>query len=682
MTGLFVCIRFIHMGSLALLLGTCAFLLLVARPAFRQGGKESAPAWERFHRASLTLASWSLLIGLVSGLMWLWVQAATVSGQPLTQALAMSTLGRVLTGTQFGRVWGTRLALLALLGSVLLLRERDRGDTHGIALHLEGILLGGGMLTALAWTGHAAATEAERRFLHLTADAIHLLATGVWLGGLVSLALLLRHAKTLPGGAGIDVSREATRRFSLLGLISVAALGVTGAVNGWILVGDIPRLIGTPYGRLLLAKLGLLLPLIAIAACNLLRVKPRLLAMPMVDYQEMLQTLLRRLTRNVLAEASLGTAILLIVGILGITAPARHVQPTWPFTFRLSWTIMRSLPDAQGGLILAGAGVLLGLLLLGYGVLRPRRRAWAVAAGLAGVVFFGGNPLRHLAVDAYPTTYLRPSVPYQAASVAHGLRLYQENCAVCHGVNGYGDGPVGQMLQPRPADLTAKHTGDHTAGDLFWWLGHGIPGTAMRGFADRLSDMDRWDLINYLRTLAAAEQARRLGPLVEPATTLVAPDFTFGIGVGPGETLKEQRGKAMVHLVLFTLPASLRRLDQLDAAWDTIASTGTRVLAVPMQDGARIYQKLGMHAVNFPVAVDGGPDIAATYTLFRRTFGSEGVPPVPDHMEFLIDRQGYIRARWIPAEGVGWTEIPRLLKEIDRLDKEAPGAPAPEEHVH
>ncbi|HSB82673.1 MAG TPA: copper homeostasis membrane protein CopD [Candidatus Methylomirabilis sp.] len=682
MIGLSVCIRFVHMGALTILLGAFAFLLLVARPAFSYSGKESLPAWEMLDRRLLALAGWSLLIALISGLMWLWVQAATVSGQPLTQALTIDTLSRVLTGTQFGRVWGTRLALLGLLGGVLLFRERERDDKDWRALHLEGVILGGGLMAALAWTGHAAATEMSLRPLHLTADAIHLLATGVWLGGLVSLLLLLRRARALPGGAGIDVAREATRRFSLLGLISVAALGVTGVVNGWILIGDVPHLVGTSYGRLLLGKLAVLLPLIWIAACNLLRVKPQLLAMPTVDFQDLFHTMLRRLTRNVLAEASLGAAILLIVGALGITAPARHVQPAWPFSFRLSWTILRNLPDVQQGVILAGAGVLFGLLIFAYGLLRPRYRAWAVAVGLLVVVFLGRYPLRHMAVDAYPTTYLRPSVPYQAASIAHGLRLYQENCAACHGVNGYGDGPAGQALRPRPADLTAKHTGDHTAGDLFWWLGHGIPGSAMPGFADRLRETDRWDLINFLRMLSAAEQARSLGPLVEPTPWLVAPDFTFGIGVGTGETLKDQRGKAMVHLVLFSLPGSLRRLDQLDAAWDTIAGAGARVIAVPMRDVAKIYQKLGMHAVNFPVAVDGSSEITETYTLFRRTLGSEDVPPIPDHMEFLIDRQGYIRARWIPTESAGWSEIPRLLSEIGRLDKEAPGAPAPEEHVH
>jgi len=58
------------------------------------------------------------------------------------------------------------------------------------------------------------------------------------------------------------------------------------------------------------------------------------------------------------------------------------------------------------------------------------------------------------------------------------------------------------------------------------------------------------------------------------------------------------------------------------------------------------------------------------------------VPPPPDHLEFLIDRQGYVRARWIPNEGPGWSVVPRLVAQIQRLAQEPPGAPAPDEHVH
>jgi hypothetical protein len=51
-------------------------------------------------------------------------------------------------------------------------------------------------------------------------------------------------------------------------------------------------------------------------------------------------------------------------------------------------------------------------------------------------------------------------------------------------------------------------------------------------------------------------------------------------------------------------------------------------------------------------------------------------------MEFLIDRQGYVRARWIAGEGSGWANFELFLKEIDRLREEKPSAPAPDEHVH
>lgn len=626
-----ISLRALHLGALALLVGAFAFILLVARPAFKQGGPERRSAFEDLDRLLIRLSLCSLLIALGSGTLWFWAQAAIVAGKPLRQALTPDVLGSVLTRTQFGHVWQLRLALALLLGGFLLFREREQDAKDWIALRLEGLILAGALLAALAWAGHAAATREQVRLLHLAADSLHLLAAGVWLGGLPLLFLLLTRAVRALDPAWAAVSREATRRFSVLGLVSVGTLILTGAVNSWILVGNFPPLVGTAYGRLLLLKLGLLLPLIWIAARNLLRLKPQLLAAQASGPAETLRELLRRLARNVTAEACLGATILVIVGALGITPPALHTQPSWPFPFRLSWEAKKNLP---------------------------------------------------LAVDAYPTTYLRPAVPYSALSVAKGAHLYEQHCALCHGTNGYGDGTAAPRLSKKPADLTAKHTADHTAGDLFWWLTHGIKASPMPGFGDRLSSEERWDLINFLRALSAAEQARTLGPLVDPEPWLVAPDFTFGIGVGPAETLKDHRGWAMVHLVLFTLPGSLPRLEELDRAWNQIGLAGARVLAVPMRDAPQIYRKLGAHAANYPIVVDGNQEIVESYALLRRTLAAEGVPPLPTHMEFLIDRQGYVRARWIPGEPPGWGEIPRLVKEINLLDKEAPRAPAPDDHVH
>jgi putative copper resistance protein D len=93
------------------------------------------------------------------------------------------------------------------------------------------------------------------------------------------------------------------------------------------------------------------------------------------------------------------------------------------------------------------------------------------------------------------------------------MLLYGESCAVCHGAAGYGDGPAAADLKPKPADLTARHAATHTAGDLYWWLSHGIKDTAMPGFKDSFNEDERWDLINFLRALSNAERARSLAPV-------------------------------------------------------------------------------------------------------------------------------------------------------------------------
>jgi putative copper export protein/mono/diheme cytochrome c family protein len=149
----------------------------------------------------------------------------------------------------------------------------------------------------------------------------------------------------------------------------------------------------------------------------------------------------------------------------------------------------------------------LGALLVGLAMLtmwaskQGKLPLWTTPFSLLLMVCGGALGLRVVLVDAYPTTYLRNPVPFQATVVRRGEALFQTHCAVCHGQKGRGNGPAAVGLNPKPADLTAAHVDEHTDGDIFWWLTSGIAGTAMPSFEQTLSARERWELIRYLRSL-------------------------------------------------------------------------------------------------------------------------------------------------------------------------------------
>jgi putative copper resistance protein D len=306
--------------------------------------------------------------------------------------------------------------------------------------------------------------------------------------------------------------------------------------------------------------------------------------------------------------------------------------------------------------------------------LRLRRLRWPLGGGAVVLLATGGAmALMTFSVDAYPTTYQRPTVPYTVTSIVGGAAVYAERCAVCHGRAGGGDGPAAARLPRPPADLRAPHTGQHTAGDLFWWVSHGIARGGMPGFADALSDEQRWDVINYVRFLGVLESARWMGTTVDRGRAwLVAPDFTYAVGPAPARTLRDYRGQRLVLLVLYTRPASGARLAQLADSYQTLATLGVEIVAVPTDASPNAIKELGdTPRVLFPVATEGSPEIVAVYRRFTDA----------PHVEFLIDRQGYIRARWA-ARGATARDVNLLLAEVQELNEEKVEAPPADEHVH
>jgi mono/diheme cytochrome c family protein len=84
--------------------------------------------------------------------------------------------------------------------------------------------------------------------------------------------------------------------------------------------------------------------------------------------------------------------------------------------------------------------------------------------------------------------------------IADAKTVYVSYCTPCHGDKGRGDGPAAPGLNPKPADHTSAAVQSETDGSLFWKLSEGR--SPMPGYKKILTDQQRWELINYIRSLS------------------------------------------------------------------------------------------------------------------------------------------------------------------------------------
>lgn len=159
-------------------------------------------------------------------------------------------------------------------------------------------------------------------------------------------------------------------------------------------------------------------------------------------------------------------------------------------------------------LVLAAVGLLLAsVLLFSYDIIKID---WISFMEIQQSYKWNENPLpvppRSVPIDgpvAIPNIGAPTNpVPADAISIARGQQLYAINCAMCHGPQGMGNGTIAAFLANKPADLTSAVVQSKSDGALFLTITNGVAGR-MPALNENLTPRERWDIVNFLRTLKA-----------------------------------------------------------------------------------------------------------------------------------------------------------------------------------
>ena len=270
-------VRFAWFSALILLVGFVVARRFVWTPALQAAGlSESAVASgvrARFGHA--LLMTWAVLI--LSGIASIVFQAASISGLSLRDAAAPGVIEQVLD-TTYGRAWIVQLVLGVLAVVPILALTQRRNVIPGPPRVWLAVLAP--MLVGLAGTAAASghARTDSNPLLAQSSLTVHLTAVGCWVGGLTALVMLAgRGWRSIPSDRRPTVLVELIARFTRVALIAVAVVMVTGTINTVMGFAGVSDLWETTYGRVVAAKISLLLAAVVLASRHR-RATPRRLA--------------------------------------------------------------------------------------------------------------------------------------------------------------------------------------------------------------------------------------------------------------------------------------------------------------------------------------------------------------------------------------------------------------------
>ena len=276
--------RFLLLAGLLGLIGMLAVRFVVVGPAWRSGGPRPPGSgdpepWRRTTAIALrgAMAAWWRV--------W-WVLVGCAAAGLVVSIVAMlalldggfDDLGTLLADTRWGTAWIVQVVGLAIAAAAAALLARD-GAAHapspppGWGVAIGAALTAAGV--AIAWSGHTASgTDAG---LGTAIDAIHLVASGVWLGGLAALLAIVPYARRgLDEPSALRLCAAIVVRFSAVAIACVGILVVTGVYRALAELRSFSDLLDTGYGQALLVKLAIFAVLLIGGVYNRLVLHPRL----------------------------------------------------------------------------------------------------------------------------------------------------------------------------------------------------------------------------------------------------------------------------------------------------------------------------------------------------------------------------------------------------------------------
>ena len=333
-------VRGLVFAGLALLIGGAAFVAVISPRA-------------RASKRARAIVGLGWVVTLVASIAGLALYGPYVSGLGIGEAFSTSLLGDTI-GERFGQIWLVRIVVLLVAVPLLVVLFRRAvpdtdevgADTRRGTLPVWWLPLGAVAAITLAATpglsGHA--VSGDWVTAAVITDTLHVLAMGVWLGGVVVLA-----AVTLRRSSTVEQLWDSVPRFSRVALGCIAVLTATGVFQTWRQVGSLDALRSTDYGRILMVKLVLFAAIVVFAAFSR-EIVLRVFGVPQrsaagtavgpvvaggsdddlpaltgpVDQDEIDDAVeIRHLRRSVWSEIVLAVAVLAATALLVNAAPAR-----------------------------------------------------------------------------------------------------------------------------------------------------------------------------------------------------------------------------------------------------------------------------------------------------------------------------------------------------------------------